>query len=103
MPIYEYKCENCGHTFEVITSFSKNGTRKCERCGKSAHRLISPAGIIFRGSGFHVTDYGKSGGGSSARAGGSASEARKGKDITPKKEGEKKESVKRTEPSSEAC
>ncbi len=59
MPIYEYRCEKCGYTFEVITGFSKNGVRKCERCGARAKRLIYPAGIIFKGSGFHVTDYKK--------------------------------------------
>jgi len=78
MPIYEYECQSCGHVFEVITGFSRNGTRKCEKCGASAKRLISPAGIVFKGSGFHKTDYGKS---SSDK-----SSDKRGKDITPKKE-----------------
>lgn len=86
MPIYEYKCESCGYKFEVITGFSRNGTRKCERCGASAKRLISPAGIIFKGSGFHVTDY-KRGASSSGSNPGTT-----GKDITPKKEADKRSS-----------
>jgi len=62
-----------------MTGFSRNGTRKCEKCGAPAKRLISPAGIIFKGSGFHVTDYKKSSGGNSSGIG-------KGRDITPAKE-----------------
>ena len=56
MPIYEYKCTVCGHVFEVIAGFSANGTRKCEKCGAIAKRLISAPQVVFHGNGFYVTD-----------------------------------------------
>ena len=85
MPIYEYRCEKCGYTFEVFTSFSHNGVRKCPHCGARARRIISAPGVIFRGSGFYSTDHRSNHG-----SGGSSSS---GKDITPKK-GKEKESEK---------
>lgn len=56
MPIYEYKCTKCGHVSEVIAGFSANGTRKCEKCGALAKRLISASQVVFHGNGFYVTD-----------------------------------------------
>jgi len=56
MPIYEYRCTECGHVFEVIAGFSANGTRKCEKCGATAKRLISAPQVVFHGNGFYVTD-----------------------------------------------
>lgn len=59
MPTYDYKCENCGHTFEQFQSITAGTLRKCPKCGKNAlNRLIGTgAGIIFKGSGFYQTDY----------------------------------------------
>src|SRR5262245_49793877 len=59
MPTYEYKCNACGHTFEQFQSIKAKPTRKCPKCGKNAvERLISAgAGLIFKGSGFYITDY----------------------------------------------
>ncbi len=60
MPIYDFRCSTCGHKFEYFT-FKLNGQQvNCERCGSVANRLISPVGIIFKGSGFYVTDSRKS-------------------------------------------
>lgn len=58
MPIYEYRCTRCGHQFEVTHAVGDTVTR-CERCGGGVRRVYSPVGIIFKGSGFHVTDYRK--------------------------------------------
>lgn len=59
MPTYDYKCENCGHTFEKFESMTAGPARKCPRCKKmQLNRLIGAgAGIIFKGSGFYETDY----------------------------------------------
>jgi putative FmdB family regulatory protein len=59
MPTYEYKCDACGHTFEKFQSITSEPTRKCPQCGKSkAKRLLGTgAGLIFKGSGFYITDY----------------------------------------------
>lgn len=57
MPIYTYRCRKCGNTFEKFKSMSSNGTENCELCSAEALRVFSPAGIIFKGSGFYTTDY----------------------------------------------
>jgi putative FmdB family regulatory protein len=57
LPLYEYKCEKCGHRFEKIEPFSATPTKKCPKCGAKAERQISAAGIQFKGSGWYVTDY----------------------------------------------
>lgn len=57
MPLYDYKCTKCGHIFEVQQKISEEPLKYCPACKGPIKRLISPAGIIFKGSGFHVTDY----------------------------------------------
>jgi len=59
MPTYDYKCENCGHKFEIFQTITKASKRKCPKCGKlRLKRLIgSGSGIIFKGTGFYATDY----------------------------------------------
>ena len=58
MPIYQYKCEKCTCEFEQRKSFSEESNHvTCPECGKRAHRVFSAPGIIFKGSGFYVTDY----------------------------------------------
>lgn len=56
MPLYEYQCERCGVRFERYQSMSANPIDACPECAGHAHRVISPVGVIFRGSGFYVTD-----------------------------------------------
>ena len=59
MPTYDYKCEACGHAFEHFQSMTSDPLRKCPKCGKmKVKRLIGTgAGLIFKGSGFYITDY----------------------------------------------
>ncbi|HEU4501905.1 MAG TPA: FmdB family zinc ribbon protein [Nitrospira sp.] len=57
MPIYEYQCDGCSYQFEVKQSIKDAPLTTCERCGKSLRRLISSPGIMFKGSGWYVTDY----------------------------------------------
>jgi putative FmdB family regulatory protein len=70
MPTYEYACPKCGHTFEAFQSMRDAPLKKCPQCGKSGvKRLIGGgAGLIFKGSGFYITDYKKSGSGKSEGA-----------------------------------
>lgn len=58
MPLYEYRCENCGARFEKIEKFSDPPVAICEKCGGHVERLISPPAIQFKGTGWYVTDYG---------------------------------------------
>ena len=57
MPTYEYQCDSCSYQFEVKQSIKDAPLTTCERCGKSLRRLISSPGIMFKGSGWYVTDY----------------------------------------------
>ncbi len=56
MPLYEYKCTECGLRFERRQHFSESSIKICPECGGDVIRLIQPAGIIFKGPGFYVTD-----------------------------------------------
>ena len=56
MPTYDYRCRDCGHTIEIIHSILEDGPEVCERCRGPMQRVLHPAGVIFRGSGFYVTD-----------------------------------------------
>jgi putative FmdB family regulatory protein len=61
MPTYEYECPE-GHAFEKFQKITEKPRTKCPECGKPATRKISGgAGLVFRGSGFYITDYGKDG------------------------------------------
>jgi len=57
VPIYEYRCESCAHTFEIKQSMKDDPLTVCPRCGKQVQRLISSPAIMFKGSGWYVTDY----------------------------------------------
>jgi putative FmdB family regulatory protein len=57
VPIYEYQCDSCAYHFEVKQSIKDAPLTTCERCGQALRRLISSPGIMFKGSGWYVTDY----------------------------------------------
>lgn len=58
MPTYEYRCPSCKHEFEEIQSMKAAAIEICPACGKKTERVISGgAGLIFKGSGFYITDY----------------------------------------------
>ncbi len=60
MPTYEYECKKCGHLFERFQSMMEDPVKVCPECGGKVKRLISSgAGLIFKGSGFYITDYKK--------------------------------------------
>lgn len=61
MPIYEYKCDKCGKTFEVLQKFSDEPLKTHADCGGNVERLVSLSGFQLKGGGWYVTDYGKGG------------------------------------------
>ena len=61
MPLYEYQCEKCAHRFEVIQKFSDAPIDVCPKCGGPVVKLLSSPAIQFKGSGWYITDYAKSG------------------------------------------
>jgi putative FmdB family regulatory protein len=61
MPIYQYSCPKCGLQFERKQSFNEPSEASCPKCQRKARRLFKPAPVIFKGSGFYVTDNRKNG------------------------------------------
>jgi putative FmdB family regulatory protein len=61
MPIYEYECQKCGETIEVIQKMNDKPLKKHEGCGGTLTKLISAAGFQFKGTGWYVTDYARKG------------------------------------------
>ncbi|MHB8135536.1 MAG: FmdB family zinc ribbon protein [Anaerolineaceae bacterium] len=58
MPIYTYRCDNCGVQFDQKQSFSDQILKVCPECGKkSLYKIYTPVGIVFKGSGFYATDH----------------------------------------------
>jgi len=56
MPVYVYQCDTCGMTFERRQSITDEPLHDCPECEGHVHRVIQPVGVIFKGSGFYVTD-----------------------------------------------
>ena len=77
MPLYEYRCKNCGHQFEKIQSFSAPDEKECPVCHGPVERLISPSALQFKGSGWYATDYASKSRGSSMKASGDSQASEK--------------------------
>ena len=78
VPTYDYQCRSCGEITEVIHAMTADGPSVCGRCGGELRRVLYPAGIIFKGSGFYRTDSRASGGsGASGASSGSGSASSK--------------------------
>jgi len=77
MPTYEYECRSCGHRFEKFQNMSDEPLKVCPECGRKLRRLIGTgSGIIFKGPGFHATDYGTAAGARGAGLGANCDRAR---------------------------
>ena len=61
MPLYEYQCDACAHRFEVIQKFSDPPIDLCPKCGGAVKKLLSSPAIQFKGTGWYITDYARSG------------------------------------------
>ena len=59
MPRYDYRCVECAHEFELVQSFSEAGTATCPQCSAAGRRLYHAVPVIYKGSGFYTTDYGR--------------------------------------------
>ncbi len=87
MPTYDYQCRSCGSVTEVIHSMLEEGPSVCERCGGVLRRVLFPAGIIFKGSGFYRNDSrngSSAGSGSGSSKGTDADKGTSSSDSSPK-------------------
>ena len=84
MPTYVYRCTECDRVFEVMQRVSDEPMKSCEVCGGSVNKVIHPAGVLFKGSGFYVNDSGSKGGSASTPSNGDGSS--KGSDSKGKSE-----------------
>jgi len=86
MPTYEYACRDCGMNLEVVQSFTDDPLETCEHCGGRLRKVFSAAGIIFKGSGYYVTDTrgdrGRAASSSSGASDGASSESKKDKSAS---------------------
>jgi len=76
MPLYDYRCQKCGETFEVMQKFSDAPLTVHEGCGGGLEKLLSPPALQFKGSGWYITDYAKGGKSPSSTSNGKGSEAK---------------------------
>jgi putative FmdB family regulatory protein len=83
MPLYEYQCDNCGERFEAMQKFADAPITLHETCGGPVRRLLSVPALQFKGSGFYINDYAKSGS-SSAGNGESNKKSESGESSTGK-------------------
>ncbi len=100
MPLYEYRCEKCGKTFEVIQKFSDAPVEVHEGCGGHVERLLSAPALQFKGSGWYVNDYAKGSSKSSGESKSSESKADSKSDSSGESKSSKSES--KTESKSES-
>jgi putative FmdB family regulatory protein len=97
MPIYEYECTNCGVHFERHQRISDDPIRICPECAGHVRRVLQPVGVIFKGSGFYVTDNRRISGGSGRKDKGPSDASKNGtaestESSAPKSESEKSHS-----------
>ena len=89
MPLYEYRCRDCGHEFEIQQSMSDDALTVCPSCGGDLRKVFSPVGIAFKGSGFYAT---------ASRTKGKANAALPGESSSAKTEPAKETSPKADKP-----
>lgn len=98
MPIYTYRCEDCGVQFERNQKFSDAPLTRCPECGKkSLRKVYLPVGIVFKGSGFYATDH-RSPSGSRSGAHGEEKTATESKPDSSSSESSEKSSSEKSQP-----
>jgi len=105
MPTYGYRCGSCGHEFEIQQRIIDQPLVTCPKCGGKLSKMLYPAGIIFKGSGYYTTDYKGSGNGSAGSSNGVAPASEGSSESKPETKSESKSDSKvetKAEPKSES-
>jgi len=105
LPIYEYECEQCKKRIEILQKLSDPPLETCSSCGGRVHKMVSPpAGLLFKGSGWYITDYARKNGNGGESTSGTKGEAKStssdGKGETTPKETTPKPTPPSSNPSS---
>lgn len=95
VPLYEYQCKKCRHTFEKIQKFSDPPVKKCPECGGAVEKLLSPPAVQFKGTGWYVTDYARSGSSDKSKSSSSDSASSSSSEKDGAKASEKSETAKK--------
>ena len=93
MPTYEYECRDCSTRVEAFQKITDQPLTTCESCGGSLRRVLFPVGIVFKGSGFYVTDYRNKENGKSGSTNGANGAASESKSTEKTEKSEKKETT----------
>jgi len=105
MPIYGYRCGNCGHEFEVLQKMSDAPLKTCPKCSGQLAKMVYAAGIVYKGSGYYSTDYQKGGKAASTASSNGAksdSDSSSGSDTKPAGESSTKSESKSESKTSES-
>jgi len=94
MPTYQYKCNTCGIEFERKQHFTDEPLEECPECDGRVHRVIQPVLVVFKGSGFYVTDNRKSSSSTLTSTRSNGTKETKGSEETKESKGEKESSPK---------
>lgn len=94
MPLYEYKCAKCDEVIEVIQKFSDTPLTVHDSCGGALERLFGKPALQFKGSGFYITDYKKSGSSAAGKNGGKSASSESKSDTKSEAKSESKSGAK---------
>ena len=94
MPTYTYRCDTCGHGFDAVQRFAEDPLTECPACSSPIRRVIQPVGVVFKGSGWYITDSRPKSSSDGAAGGASSAKSTSG---TPDKEPEKPAKSEKTE------
>jgi putative FmdB family regulatory protein len=98
MPTYEYRCRDCGHTFDVVQAMSDETLTVCPVCGGALRKVFAPPAISFKGSGFYATDHGKKSKSTSEKTGEKTGEKTAASTGSSDSKGEKKDKKESSKP-----
>ena len=103
MPTYEYRCRDCGHTFDVVQAMSDDPLTVCPVCGGELRKVFAPPAISFKGSGFYATDHGKKSKSSGEKKGEKSGEKPAASKESSDSKGDKKDKKDSSKPAEKAA
>ncbi len=103
MPTYEYRCRDCGHTFDVVQAMIDDPLTVCPVCGGELRKVFAPPAISFKGSGFYATDHGKKSKSSGEKKGEKSGEKPAASTESSDSKGDKKDKKDSSKPAEKAA